>query len=70
MKNLFLEVTERGDKTKSLINIDKIISIGEDENGLAVIVLAISSDCDSTSTLACLETYIEIFNTLCEMELV
>lgn len=66
----FIEVTERGDKRKWLISIDKILSINEDENGLAVIVMGISSDCESTFTICCLETYVELFNTLYVFEMI
>ncbi len=62
----FIEITDRGDKNKSLVSIDKIIFVEQHENGLAFINTFISYDCENTFGLSCYETYVEVFNMLCE----
>lgn len=60
----FIEVTERGDGKKHLLNIDSIVSITEQDNGLAFIELIGSYDCDTIYGIACMELYIDIYNVI------
>lgn len=66
----FIEVTERGDKTKVLINIDKIISVQEQENGLAYIEVEISPDCTCGWGVPCAESYVDVYNYLATFEFI
>lgn len=66
----FIEVTERGDKTKVLINIDKIISVQEQENGLAYIEVEISPDCECGWGVPCTESYVDVYNYLATFEFI
>ncbi len=62
----FIEVTDRGDKTKELINIENILSISEEPNGLAFIELKTFPDTEKSYGFPCMETYTEIYNYLAE----
>ncbi len=66
----FIEVTDRGDKTKFLISIDKIVFVAEAKNGLADITIHVNDKSDTTFTIPCAETYVELFNTFCEFEMI
>lgn len=64
----FIEVTERCTGKKHLVAIDKIIYI-EDDDGLACIAYFVA-DMNSSFVIRCAETYVEIFNTFCEFEMI
>ncbi len=67
----FYEFTDRGDGHKVLINIDRIASIIEEENGL-VFVEKYVGDTDSCDVIGmpCAEKYIDVYNDLCEREFI
>lgn len=64
----FIEVTERGDGKKHLLNTDSIVSITEQDNGLAFVEQIGSYDCDTIYGIACMERYIDIYNELIACE--
>lgn len=61
----FIEVTDRGDGKKVLINVNQIFAIHEQENGLAYVEIHITDDCEMGFGVACMESYIELYNQLC-----
>lgn len=58
----FIEVTDRRDGKKVLINIDNIINVQEQENGMAYVELHLGDSCDMGYGVACMESYVEIYN--------
>lgn len=67
MAKLFIEVTDLDVERKTLINTDKIIAVDESGSGRAVVRFF---DGRRFINFFCVETYTDVFNTLCEMELV
>ena len=60
----FIQLTERGDGTKLLFNVDKIVSVREEANGLAYVDVCIGSDVDDILGMPCMETYTDVYNEL------
>lgn len=63
----FIELTDRGDGTKVLFNVDKIVSIREEANGLCFVDVNIGSD-DEALGMPCMETYTAVYNELSAYE--
>ena len=64
----FIEVTDRGDGRRVLINTDKIVSVQEQENGLAHVDLSLTDDCETIYGISCMETYVFVANLLASLE--
>ena len=60
----FIEVTDRGDEKRVLINTDKIISVQEQENGLAYVEVQLTDDCEMGYGVPCIEAYTFVANLL------
>lgn len=64
----FIELTDRGDGKKVLFNVDKIVSIREEANGLVFVDVNIGSDDDTVLGMPCMETYTAVYNELMAYE--
>ncbi|MDE7107177.1 MAG: hypothetical protein K2O39_02520 [Clostridiales bacterium] len=60
----FIQLTERGDGKRVLFNVNKIVSIREEANGLCFVDVNIGNDDDTVLGLPCLESYTSVYNEL------